>query len=123
MEKAHRKQLLVKRLEFVKDLEPNDISGYLFQDGIITENDKEMIEAQQTRRERVEYLMDLLPRKGPKAFMKFCDVLTKSVMYEYLATLLKGQTATKSKFTLYTNCVTHINFCARTFLENFFLSF
>ena len=85
MDKKHRKLLLKKRLLFVENLEPNDISGYMFQERLISENDKEEIENQVTRRQRVEWLLDLLPRKGPLAFQKFCNILKESKTYSFLA--------------------------------------
>lgn len=88
MDKKHRKILLRNRLAFVKDLEATDITGYLYEASIITDNDKETIESQKTRRERVEYLLDLLPRKGPNAFSGFVTVLSKTP-YSYLGDLLQ----------------------------------
>jgi len=100
MEKRHRKLLLAKRLELIKDLEANDVVGYLYQYGVITSNNKEEIENQTTRKDRAEFLLDLLPRKGELAFQKFVDVLKECKVYEYLADLLQdsvdGQLATDS---------------------------
>ena len=99
MDKKHRKILLKHRLAFVKDLEAHDVTSALFESGIITENDKESIEAIKQRRERIEYLMDLLPRKGPMAFDGFCDALKDSGVYEHLVLLLcssKGKKSGKS---------------------------
>lgn len=99
MEKRHRKLLLKKRLAFVEDLEASDVTGALFQEGVITENDKEHIEGLGTRRERVEYLMDLLPRKGPTAFEKFTEILSTTLPYEHLGKLLRtSQSPSKGKF-------------------------
>lgn len=100
MDKKHRKALLRNRLAFVKDLEASDITGYLYEAGIITENDKDTIENQKTRRERVEYLLDLLPRKGPNAFSGFCVVLSKSP-YGYLGELLQPNSETKDTGVIY----------------------
>ena len=88
MDKSHKRFLLKYRLEFTKDLEANDITGYLYQEQVITENDRDMIDSKKTRRDRVEFLMDLLPRKGPKALGKFHDILTLFPSYKYLARLI-----------------------------------
>ena len=101
MDKKHRKILLKHRLAFVKDLEACDVTSALFESKIITENDKESIEAIIQRRERIEFLMDLLPRKGPDAFNGFCDALKDSGVYEHLVVLLctsssKGKKSRKS---------------------------
>ena len=95
MDKKHRKTLLKHRLEFVKDLEALDVTSALFESGIITENDKETIEGIKHRREQVELLMDLLPRKGPKAFEGFCTALQSSGVYEHLYLLLSSSTKLK----------------------------
>ena len=71
MNKKDRKLLLENRLAFVENVEAEDLLGHLFQDGILSENDKEKIEVQVTRRDRIELLLDTLPRRGPKAFTKF----------------------------------------------------
>ena len=88
MDKKHRKILLKHRLAFVKDLEALDVTSTIFESGTITENDKESIEGIKQRRERTEFLMDLLPRKGPKAFDSFCKALKESGVYEHLVMLL-----------------------------------
>lgn len=85
MKKVDRKLLLKNRLSLVEDIEANDITSHLYQDGVITENDREKVEVQKTRRDRIEFLLDLLPRKGPKAFDQFCHVLDQSESYQHLA--------------------------------------
>jgi len=112
MDKKDRKILLKNRLAFVKDLDATDVTGLLFEAGIITENDKESIEAIKLRRERVECLMDLLPRKGPKAFDGFCTSLEESGFYEHL---LKGlRSKGKSKDMGATSCKWFTNFYVYT---------
>ena len=88
MNKKDRKLLLGNRLAFVENVEAEDLLGHLFQDGVLSENDKEKIEIQATRRDRIELLLDTLPRKGPKAFTKFCAVLNRFEGYKYLADIL-----------------------------------
>ena len=88
MLKVHRRILLKNRVEVVKDLEPNDVLDYLFQENILTENDIEIVKSERTRRARAEILLDTLPRKGPKAFTKFCEALSSEAGSRHLSTLL-----------------------------------
>ncbi|CAC5373468.1 RAIDD [Mytilus coruscus] len=44
-------------------------------DKIITEDQKDRVENQRTRQDKVITLLDILPRRGPRAFRKFIDVL------------------------------------------------
>lgn len=57
----------------------------------------ESIEAIKLRRDRVEHLMDLLPRKGPKAFDGFIKALEESKLYDHLASLLTSSKSSKDK--------------------------
>ncbi|NP_001274285.1 caspase-2-like [Hydra vulgaris] len=91
MDKSHKIFLLKNRLEFVKDLEPNDVTGFLYQEHVISENDKDVIDNLKTRRDRVEFLMDLLPRKGPKVLPKFYNILNMLPSYKHLAQLIAKQ--------------------------------
>ena len=86
MNKKDRKLLLENRLAFVENVEAEDLLGHLFQDGVLSENDKEKIEVQTTRRDRIELLLDTLPRKIPKAFTKFWPV-PRSSPYHFLKAL------------------------------------
>ena len=123
MDKKDRKLLLKNRLAFVKDLDASDITGLLFEAGIITENDKESIEAIKLRRERVELLLDLLPRKGPKAFDGFCKALEESGFYGHLLKELqsKGKSKDKGVSCKYTLGI-HCTFATRKF-QNDLLTF
>ena len=88
MNKAHKKLLLRHRLALVEDLDTEDVCGLLFQNRVITENDSELIAAEKTRRQRNEALLDLLPRKGPKAYGRFLEVLRETGIYGHLVDLL-----------------------------------
>ena len=88
MLKTHRKLLLKKRVELVKDLEPNEIVGYLFQERILTENDVDLIKAEKTRRSRAELFLNTIPRKGPKAFTEFVKILQQNVGTRHLVGIL-----------------------------------
>ena len=74
----------------VKDLEPKDLLGFLFQDGIINENDMERVKSEKTRTLQAEMLLDILPRRGPKAFAVFTDSLWKVDGQNHLALTLQA---------------------------------
>lgn len=88
MNKSHRKILLKHRLDLTTDLEPNEVMQYLYQEDILTENDVELIKGGRTRIEKVELLLDTIPRKGPKAFNAFVSSLKRENGTKHLADLL-----------------------------------
>ena len=88
MNKSHRRVLLKHRVDLTKDLEPNEVMQYLYQEDILTENDVELIKGGRTRKERVELLLDTIPRKGPKAFDAFISSLKREIGTKHLAELL-----------------------------------
>eukprot|EP00112_Aurelia_sp_Birch-Aquarium-sp1_P002495 Seg1276.13 transcript_id=Seg1276.13/GoldUCD/mRNA.D3Y31 product=Caspase-2 protein_id=Seg1276.13/GoldUCD/D3Y31 len=88
MNKSHRKILLKHRLDLTTDLEPNEVMQYLYQEDILTENDVELIKGGRTRKEKVELLLDTIPRKGPKAFNAFVSSLKRENGTKHLADLL-----------------------------------
>lgn len=93
MEKRHRDLLRKNRITIVNDLEPKDILGHLYQEGIISPDDMERVKAEKTRLEQAEKLLDILPRRGPKAFTVFCDTLFKVDGQSHLAFTLKANIA------------------------------
>ena len=75
--------------ELADDLDPRAIYGDLIQGGIISSDDKEYIESKEIRRSRAEELIDVLRRKGPKAYGVFKQALLKRG-YKHLYQLLEG---------------------------------
>ena len=75
MSEEHRKILQRHRVDLIKDLEPfkvlNDLSECL------DEDDREAVKAKSTRGDRAEKLVDMIPRRGPKAFQCFVAALYK----------------------------------------------
>ncbi len=88
MLKSHRKILLKNRVDLVRDLEPNDLVNFLYQDDILSENDVELLKAESTRKKRAEMFLDLIPRKGPKAFDAFIESLRQENGTKHLAEAL-----------------------------------
>nr|AAZ95018.1 caspase 3-like protein [Anemonia viridis] len=75
MEQIHRDALRSNRQALIQDLEASKIASNLYGTGILDENDKDKVNAGDTNADRAEKLLDILPRKGPKAFNAFCDAL------------------------------------------------
>lgn len=89
MDKKHKDLLRKNRMTLVEDLEATQLSNYLYQEGGITENDVETIKAKPTRRAQAEKLLDILPRRGPKAFDVFCRALDETDGQGHLLDLLR----------------------------------
>lgn len=75
MQDSDRETLRKNRQELLKDLEAKRVASRLYSRGILSEEDKDIVNAKSTATEQGECLLDLLPRKGPKAFRVFCDIL------------------------------------------------
>lgn len=75
MSDEHRKIIQRHRADLIKDLEPlkvlNDLSECL------DEDDREAVKGHRTRGDRAEELVDMIPRRGPKAFQCFVAALYK----------------------------------------------
>lgn len=88
MEDEHRDLLQKHRTSLEKDLEPAKVASQLFSKGIFSADDKDEVTSKATTFEKNEALLDKLPRKGPKAFNTFCDVL-KDIGATHLEQLLR----------------------------------
>ena len=75
MLEEHRNIITSHRADLVKDLEPSKVLNYLFD--CLYEDDREYVKAQGTRGDRAEELIDMIPRRGPKAFQCFVTALYK----------------------------------------------
>lgn len=97
MEKKQRDLLRRNRVTLVQDLEATQLLNFLHQeDGGLGENDLETIKAQPTRTARAEKLLDILPRRGPKAFDIFCRALANTDGQHHLVDLLKPNESVSS---------------------------
>eukprot|EP00794_Sanderia_malayensis_P008766 gene8766-9703_t len=88
MLQVHRKKLLEKRVELVKDLEPKDITSYLYQKDVLSEDDVELIKSERTRKLRAELFLDTIPRRGPNAYEAFIESLKQNSGTKHLADFL-----------------------------------
>lgn len=75
MQDSDRDTLRKNRQALLKDLEAKRVASRLYSREILSEEDKDIVNSKPTSTEQGEYLLDILPRKGPKAFRVFCDVL------------------------------------------------
>ena len=89
MDKKHRDLLRKNRISLVQDLEATQLLSYLYQEDILSENDRDSIKAETTRGAKAEKLLDILPRRGKKAFDVFCQALATTDGQGHLVDLLK----------------------------------
>jgi len=75
MQEEDRKTLQRNRQALVKDLEAKRVASLLYSREIFSIDDKDEVNAKATASEQRETVLDILPRKGPRAFRVFCDVL------------------------------------------------
>lgn len=75
MDDKHRNILRRNRSALSKDLEPTKILHHLVD--VLDVQDEENIKAKKTRKEASHELLDMLPRRGPKAFGVFKEALRK----------------------------------------------
>jgi len=79
------------RTKIVDDLEPRGpVLDALCEDGILTENDIELVSSAKTRKERCHALLSLLPTRGPSAYGSFRKALTVG-KYDFLADTLEEE--------------------------------
>ena len=73
MEEKHRNILRRHWSSIRMDLEPENILANLVE--ILNHTDEEEIKSQPTRKKKCDKLLDILPRKGPNAFIVFVEAL------------------------------------------------
>lgn len=75
MDDNHRDILRRNRTDLVKDLEPLKLLNDLAE--CLDEDDRETVKGVSGRKSQAEELLDMIPRKGPKAFECFVAALHK----------------------------------------------
>ena len=75
MEQSNRDTSRKNRQDLLKDMEAKRVASRLYSRGIFNEEDKDEVNSKSTALEQGECLLDILPKRGPKAFRVFCDVL------------------------------------------------
>ena len=87
MDEKHRKILRRNWSTLRNELEPRKLLPYL--DNVLDNEDQEVIREEATRRDASDMLLDILPRRGPKAFEDFVKALQE--VQPYLASPLVQQ--------------------------------
>ena len=75
MLEEHRNIITSHRADLVKDLEPSKVLNDLSE--CLDEDDREVVKAQGPRKACAEKLVDMIPKRGPKAFHCFVAALYK----------------------------------------------
>ena len=75
MEEKERDVLRRNRIYISENIEAEEVVQVLFSKHILFEEDKQKILAKTTTKSRVYKLLDILPRRGPKAFACFVEAL------------------------------------------------
>lgn len=78
MQEKYRKIIQTHFQELVKKIEANVMMKYLYEKGIISEEDMEAIRSNDTPEKKNEALLLQLERKGPDAFERLFDGLRKN---------------------------------------------
>ena len=75
MDETDRNKLRLNHLELIKNLNPEDVTDYLYQEGILGDEDIEKINVAQTRHQKVRDFLNLLRTKSGDALDKFVEAL------------------------------------------------
>lgn len=92
MQVYHGEILQTCFVKLVEELEPDAVMRYLYEKGIITEDDMEDIRSNGTRCKMNEALILLLKRKGPNAFKRLVEGMQKNQAYLADILLDEGKT-------------------------------
>ena len=75
MPEHYRNVLRIKRVDLVNDLLVDDVLNYLFEKLVFDSDHLQLIHAEKTDKRKAEKLLDLLPKRGERAFGHFLDAL------------------------------------------------
>lgn len=94
MEQKERDALQRNRIYISENMEAQEVVQVLFSRGLLVEEDMQRTKAETITKHRVYELLDILPRKGPKAFGYFVEALGVCG-FGHLASYLKSKLAGK----------------------------
>ena len=77
MDEIHRQVLRRLHLSMVKDLETGRVLDHMYQSDSFSDDDCAQVNISGTRRERCQRFLDILPRRGDKAYHVFLRALEK----------------------------------------------
>lgn len=89
MEHSHKEAIRKNWTYLLENLMVDDLLDYLISHSIITENMKEEVEIQRTRRDKATQLLFIVQKRGPKAFQILLDGLRECHM-EFIADRLES---------------------------------
>lgn len=89
MDDKHRNSLKENRVALMRDLEPLQLLSHLTD--VLNDTDMEEIKARASRVKQSEWLLDILARRGEKAFDIFVNALQSVKGQTHLASLLTKQ--------------------------------
>ncbi|XP_014783598.1 caspase-2 isoform X2 [Octopus bimaculoides] len=75
MNEKDKETLIAKRVELVENIMMEELLTHLIAKGVVTKRNAEYINAINVNSKKVEYFLDLLPKRGPDAFQIFCEAL------------------------------------------------
>lgn len=89
MDEEDRERLRLNQTALEEDLMPKDVLAYLFQEGVLTQNDWDEVLAiePKTDRMRTRELLRRLPKRGKNAYKVFRKALDESG-HSFLGTIL-----------------------------------
>lgn len=91
MDDKHRDILRRKWSNLRRDLEVTKLLPYLVE--VLSPEDEEEVKSETTRQKMVDKLLDILPKKGPKAFDVFVEALQNK--QPFLASTLRPESGRK----------------------------
>uniref|UniRef100_A0A8C5R7U2 Caspase-2 n=1 Tax=Leptobrachium leishanense TaxID=445787 RepID=A0A8C5R7U2_9ANUR len=108
MEDSHRKTLVKHRLFLLNEMLPDEVLEHLRSENILTQLMYDKIKAKRVTFDQNSTLLDLLPKRGPKAFSLFCRAL-RATEQEHLAERLEDELQDRMCITPeHNNCKTSV---------------
>ena len=92
MQQEHRLALTKNYVLLVNETPVDEIMDHLVQEQIVNEEQREFIAHHATRKARTRALLNLLPRRGPKAFYAFCYALLSKKRNDLVMVLTDEET-------------------------------
>ena len=90
MDDEHRKILREARVFLVKDMDVQKVLLYMASSHLFSESDEANIKAEKTQQSQCEMLLNILTRKGNKAFNIFKEALSAAGQPHLVNTLKKS---------------------------------
>ena len=89
MDSLDRRRLRENYVELVRNLNPEHVTDYLFQERVLNEEDCESIQSGPTRAQRMRVFLSILPKKGEDGLAKLLFAM-RQAGYMELATQLEA---------------------------------